>query len=749
MAQEYGSLTVAVLRAILKERGIASTGLTRKAQIIEKLEEDDARKTSGGPEETQHESPATLQADQPVSEASSMTMPTEESQEKTEATQDVEQGTESQRPPVAESQPLLGSSATTHSPEEQVLESQPWQEPEKAPENSLSQTPVPSRESEVMPPPQESNMSEAVRSEDMNSTKQTARREDTATSQISTAPTLSRLNSQELLEIENRKRKRSATPPVDEKDIDRKRARQSKEIGGEVHLREDAASTQEHMAKADVTMSGTAQQAAAEYKEESDAPMEESEGDESEEHSKEPTGEESVPEPSMTSRIEAVEKVVEPTEGKDTSEARTESSHSHVDIKPNDADQEENPVKRPLNTKAERKDALFKPLFTPTTESQYSSHTGDDNKLRTVAPALHPETSAVYIRNFSRPLNLPALRTHLITIATLPNHSPDPLVLKKFWMDSIRTHLFAVFDSALSASRVREAMHGVVWPPEGQRHTLWADFVPQGKVIDWIDEEEDAAMRGRSGSMTRFEVVYEPTANGEMEAVFQEVGGTSKRKPDLSHRAPSIPQTTQSKGSNHQDYGDREPPRGHRSLADDYIHPSRRETVPQARQTTPSGNERNIHPSRRGLVDNNDSHIHPSRRGLIPSGPPAPSNAMPVPRPSSGPSIRKESNELAAPFRALDDLFESTKTKPKLYFEPVAKEVADRRLNELHHELPRLEDEGMDVHPSEALQRKFTFDKEDRLISAGTVFARDGVRGGPSKRGGFSGRRGGFDRRGT
>lgn len=38
---DYNKLKVADLRALLKDRGIPSTGLTRKAQIIEKLEEHD------------------------------------------------------------------------------------------------------------------------------------------------------------------------------------------------------------------------------------------------------------------------------------------------------------------------------------------------------------------------------------------------------------------------------------------------------------------------------------------------------------------------------------------------------------------------------------------------------------------------------------------------------------------------------------------------------------------------------------
>jgi len=39
---DYSKQTVANLRQLLKDRGIPSTGLTRKAQIIEKLEEADA-----------------------------------------------------------------------------------------------------------------------------------------------------------------------------------------------------------------------------------------------------------------------------------------------------------------------------------------------------------------------------------------------------------------------------------------------------------------------------------------------------------------------------------------------------------------------------------------------------------------------------------------------------------------------------------------------------------------------------------
>lgn len=50
---DYSKQTVAQLRQLLKDRGIPSTGLTRKAQIVEKLEEADG--TEGGVTEARDE----------------------------------------------------------------------------------------------------------------------------------------------------------------------------------------------------------------------------------------------------------------------------------------------------------------------------------------------------------------------------------------------------------------------------------------------------------------------------------------------------------------------------------------------------------------------------------------------------------------------------------------------------------------------------------------------------------------------
>jgi len=67
---DYSKLTVANLRAVLKQRGIPSTGLTRKAQIIEKLEEaDQAAGGASSPPDPVPGASAEQENDQPVEQA--------------------------------------------------------------------------------------------------------------------------------------------------------------------------------------------------------------------------------------------------------------------------------------------------------------------------------------------------------------------------------------------------------------------------------------------------------------------------------------------------------------------------------------------------------------------------------------------------------------------------------------------------------------------------------------------------------
>jgi len=133
------------------------------------------------------------------------------------------------------------------------------------------------------------------------------------------------------------------------------------------------------------------------------------------------------------------------------------------------------------------RDSRFKDLFpaqqkAPALESSSSRDSApeamDIDTDRVVSPALHPATSALYIRDFMRPLNPAQLKSYLASLATPPGHETDTDIIVNFYLDPIRTHAFVSLTSVSAAARVRSAIHDRIWPDERTRKPLWADFVP-------------------------------------------------------------------------------------------------------------------------------------------------------------------------------------------------------------------------------------------------------------------------------
>ncbi|KAL7915701.1 hypothetical protein GGI35DRAFT_430476 [Trichoderma velutinum] len=123
---------------------------------------------------------------------------------------------------------------------------------------------------------------------------------------------------------------------------------------------------------------------------------------------------------------------------------------------------------------------------------------------RSVEPALHVPTTALYISNLMRPLRPDDLQNHLVSLvaANDSNAAKDPIV--RFYLDQIRTHAFVAFDSVATAQRVRTALHDTVWPNESNRKALSVDFIPSEKVDEWIETEEAGGRR----SSIRWQVAY-------------------------------------------------------------------------------------------------------------------------------------------------------------------------------------------------------------------------------------------------
>jgi len=231
---------------------------------------------------------------------------------------------------------------------------------------------------------------------------------------------------------------------------------------------------------------------------------------------------------------------------------------------------------------------------------------------RDIAPAVHPATSSLYIRNFKRPLNIPSLRGHILSLAQRPgtSSSEDPII--KFYLDNIRTHAFVSFSSVSAAARVRSAMHETRFPDEPLREPLFIDFIPNDKVQAWIDQESSGGGFGRGGGGRRYEVLYDEGPDG-IEASLQEIDA-ARPQPQMQAQRSRISETPKL------------------ASAPTSLHPDRAVLVPE------------------------DSHA---------------SERRPPP---------KADTSGGTGFKALDDLFSSTTTKPKLYYKPASAGVAESRL---------------------------------------------------------------------
>jgi hypothetical protein len=260
------------------------------------------------------------------------------------------------------------------------------------------------------------------------------------------------------------------------------------------------------------------------------------------------------------------------------------------------------------------RDSRFKDLFptqqkAPSLEKSLTRDSAVDamdiDTDRIISPAVHPATSALYIRDFMRPLNPAQLKSYLTTLATPPGHVPDPDVIVNFYLDPIRTHAFVALTSVSAAARIRSVIHDLIWPDERTRKPLWADFIPAERVDEWIDEEQSTKSGGRAAGK-KWEVYYCTDEDGNVTATLQEANPFPSAQPVPRPSAPlPLPQVP---------------------------------TKPRGIEGAPLG-------------------------------------------PRAATQVR--GSTAANSFSTLDQLFRVTTAKPALYFKPVSKELADRRLDNI------------------------------------------------------------------
>ncbi|GLA15087.1 hypothetical protein AnigIFM62618_001573 [Aspergillus niger] len=640
---DYSKWKVTDLKAELKRRGIAQTGLRVKQQIIDRLVEEDARDekdavANGEPAAEQDVAPQEAQpvdAEQPVPEpepaADAPAQPeatesevidkqTEEpaQEQEQQQAQMEEQGDaapESKPQPVTDEAPAEQAAKQgqqQEQPQQPVQESPKPEEPAQPTDTTTVDQPADTSipqdqtENDTAAAPVEQAPGEAApeQSEDMEpkpaepaASGETAAPPAAVPSEMNTGLSTP-LPTEEMLEDRRKRKRRSQSPVPTPEALASKKAKALDETPRVVLPEDRAAVDKEHESRPDEALSGP-------------------QGTPEERAGREAAQEEAPPVQDETSKKGA-------------------------------------PLKH---------DVRFKGLFAAkeTEQTRPVSPPPADAVMEDadVEPAVHAATAALYVGGLMRPLQPVALKNHLVSLASPPDASPNPDVVVDFYLDPIKTHCFASFRSVSAASRVRTALHGTVWPNERNRKTLFVDFIPEDKLSLWIEKEEGSRQRG--GPPARWEVRYEPTDDG-VEAVLEEVDPRSASSQHM--RAPDAS-------------GFSRPP---------------------------------------------------------PTGPRA---ELGAPRRPSGPVTADSSSRPGQGFKPLDELFMSITTKPKLYYLPVPREVADRRLDRFDDllrkgEFPR---RGGDE------RRRITFEDEDFFVDNGPDFG-----GGRNRRGrGRGGRgRGGF-----
>ncbi|GAB1739337.1 hypothetical protein NU219Hw_g4080t1 [Hortaea werneckii] len=551
-ATDYSKLKVTELKDLLKERGIASTGLTRKQQIVEALEEEDGKTAAEQPEEP----------------------------EEPEAAANLDEG--------AEGKELEGEEEKVEAAVHEVAQATADGEQETSQRGATEET--------------------QDRAEDAKVDAPAALETDQPVSQDASNLVTPRETSpvpQDASSDARKRKRRSPTPPVSQDTINKK-LKSAEDDANAVKLPEDR-----------VVEDAPAPTDGANDPQTEDAP-------------------EKVQPYGSSDDVMDIQKETGPDSQGNPAEADTAPTSNHVERPP--------PERMAIDD-------------------------GDDAALSN--GALHPATSALYIRELIRPLQPNDFRKHLVDLATPQDQDLNDSIIETFHLDPLRSHAFVVFTSTSAAARARTALHNTVWPPEPTRKPLWVDFVPEDKVGEWIERELAAGTSRRDAK--RWEVVYEKLDDG-VEARLQEVGPPP----------PPGPAATTASGD---DTSRPFPP-----------HDPSSASSPYQRRRRPSS-----------------SHTPPPRT----------SPANPSPRRSPQPPLEPENDDQPnpPPPSQLDTSFHHTTTaKPKIYYLPQPRPLVSARLHELESLTSRAWDGGdwkLPLTGVDGALRRYTFEDGDRLVDGG------------------------------
>ena len=519
---EYSKLTVANLKIILKDRAIPSTGLTRKQQIIDKLLEHDAQSQSNDGVQKAA-----------VDESGTESLDVGSAQEKEQSTIIVE-----------------AQNSTKHAPTHQEAVGFHGQADASSAPDTLATANVPAATNQVRDETTETEPTSSVSERIPSQSAQTVEKSPPAP-----APNAAHDPPEDggAISDETRKRKRrSLTPSIEPDAVAAKR--QKHKAADETDpleekrnantptsnngilqtiTRNDVNSDSDHVDSVNNTHKETPDIVEDEAVDQVATDANRMEG-----IIQEPSKRDENDDPHHSSAINATPMNIEAS-----GETLTKRVSKPVDQEPTKPQTSIDTSRRHSHS---GKDNRYRELFTSTSSNAQSQELEEiqrQDEASDTIPALHPATSALYIRELKRPLRPEELRAHLVSLSTPPNTDlqHDESVLQHFYLDSIRSHCLVKFPGVKEASRVRNALHSRVWPVGRDRNPLWVDFVPEESLAEWIRTEEEAAAKGGRFGGKKWEVIYQTEEDGDTRAVFQEVGPGGSIAP---RGAPAGPRTT-------------------------------------------------------------------------------------------------------------------------------------------------------------------------------------------------------------
>lgn len=211
----------------------------------------------------------------------------------------------------------------------------------------------------------------------------------------------------------------------------------------------------------------------------------------------------------------------ETREKEEKDEKKTEESGEKQEVKKTDIEKTENQTetitKTITVTKKEKKDPKIVRQISNKSAVPLIKPDEPEAARRSPSPARNPTSKIVHVRNLVRPFTLGQLKELL--------RRTGPIVEEEFWIDKIKSHCFATYESEEDAIKTRQSLHNTRWPHSN----------PKTLVVDYGTEEQVEFHKQKEMPVPVFPKKDKATLRKEREDKKEEEERQAREK-EIEHR---------------------------------------------------------------------------------------------------------------------------------------------------------------------------------------------------------------------